>query len=67
MTILYDRSISIRESVNDVQFTLVLAGCLVILVVLLFLRNLSATAIPSLALPSVMAACRDVRDGLQPG
>ncbi|MDZ4255804.1 MAG: efflux RND transporter permease subunit, partial [Sulfuritalea sp.] len=47
----YDRSVSIRESINDVQFTLVLAGFLVILVILMFLRNLSATIIPALALP----------------
>jgi len=51
MTTLYDRSISISESIADVQFTLLLAGLLVILVILLFLRNLSATAIPALALP----------------
>ena len=51
MTTLYDRSISISEAINDVQFTLLLAGFLVILVILLFLRNLSATAIPALALP----------------
>ena len=51
MTTLYDRSISIREAIEDVEFTLVLAGILVILVILLFLRNLSATAIPALALP----------------
>jgi HAE1 family hydrophobic/amphiphilic exporter-1 len=47
----YDRSVSIRHAIADVQFTLVLAGLLVILVILLFLRNLSATVIPSLALP----------------
>ena len=47
----YDRSISIRQSVNDVKFTLFLAICLVVLVIFLFLRNLSATMIPSLALP----------------
>ncbi len=47
----YDRSVSIREAINDVQFTLVLAGFLVILVILMFLRNLSATVIPALALP----------------
>ena len=47
----YDRSVSIRESVNDVKFTLLLALVLVILVIFLFLRNLSATVIPSLALP----------------
>jgi HAE1 family hydrophobic/amphiphilic exporter-1 len=49
--ILFDRSISIRESVNDVKFTLLLAIGLVVLVIFLFLRNLSATVIPSLALP----------------
>ena len=47
----YDRSVSIRDAIHDVQFTLILAGVLVILVILLFLRNLSATIIPSLALP----------------
>ncbi len=51
LSVFYDRSVTIHESVNDVQFTLVLAGCLVVLVILLFLRNLSATAIPALALP----------------
>jgi len=51
INVLYDRSISIRESVNDVQFSLVLALCLVVMVIFLFLRNLSATLIPSLALP----------------
>ena len=51
LAIEYDRSISIRESVNDVKFTLFLAIALVVLVIFLFLRNLSATVIPSLALP----------------
>lgn len=49
--ILYDASQSIRESVDDVRFTLVLTIALVVLVIFLFLRNLSATVIPSLALP----------------
>jgi HAE1 family hydrophobic/amphiphilic exporter-1 len=49
--VLYDRSTSIRESVRDVKFTLFLALCLVVLVIFLFLRNLSATVIPALALP----------------
>ncbi len=49
--ILYDRSESIRASVDDVKFTLLLTLCLVVLVIFLFLRNLSATVIPSLALP----------------
>ncbi|MBI5817422.1 MAG: efflux RND transporter permease subunit [Verrucomicrobia bacterium] len=48
---LYDRSKSIRESVSDVEFTLVLTACLVVLVIFLFLRNVSATIIPSLAVP----------------
>ena len=47
----FDRSIAIRESVADVKFTLVLTLALVVLVIFLFLRNLSATVIPSLALP----------------
>ncbi len=51
MTTLYDRSISISESIRDVQLTLIIAGALVILVILLFLRNISATIIPALALP----------------
>ena len=51
MKVLYDRSVSIRDSIDDVQFTLILAGFLVILVILLFLRNAYATIIPSLALP----------------
>ncbi len=51
LVVLYDRSQSIRESVADVKFTLVLAMGLVIMVIFLFLRNLSATVIPSLALP----------------
>jgi len=49
--VLFDRSQSIRDSVNDVKFTLFLTLCLVVLVIFLFLRNLSATIIPSLALP----------------
>jgi len=48
---LYDRSVSIRQSVNDVQVTLLIALILVVLVIFLFLKNLSATVIPSLALP----------------
>ncbi|MGA2510307.1 MAG: efflux RND transporter permease subunit, partial [Candidatus Acidiferrales bacterium] len=51
MTEIYDRSALITESVNDVKFTLLLAICLVVLVIFLFLRNLSATVIPSIALP----------------
>jgi HAE1 family hydrophobic/amphiphilic exporter-1 len=51
LEILYDRSVSIRESVNDVSVTLLLTIALVVMVIFLFLRNLSATIIPSLALP----------------
>ena len=51
LTVDYDRSNSVRESVEDVKFTLLLSLVLVVLVIFLFLRNLSATIIPSLALP----------------
>jgi HAE1 family hydrophobic/amphiphilic exporter-1 len=51
MHILYDRSVTIRQSVHEVQFTLMLSLALVVMVIFLFLRNLSATVIPSLALP----------------
>src|SRR6266581_4539586 len=51
LDVLFDRSQSIRESVRDVQTTLLLTVGLVVLVIFLFLRNLSATVIPSLALP----------------
>jgi len=51
LDVVYDRSVSIRESVNDVKFTLVLAVVLVVGVIFVFLRNVSATLIPSLALP----------------
>ncbi len=54
--ILYDRSVSIRDSVEDVKFTLLLTIALVILVIFLFLRNLSATLIPSLAVPFSIVA-----------
>jgi HAE1 family hydrophobic/amphiphilic exporter-1 len=53
---LYDRSVSIRDSVGDVKFTLLLAICLVVLVIFLFLRNASATIIPALALPFSIVA-----------
>jgi HAE1 family hydrophobic/amphiphilic exporter-1 len=46
-----DRSLTIRESVHDVKFTLVLAICLVVLVIFLFLRTLWATLIPSIVMP----------------
>lgn len=51
ISVLYDRSESIRASVHDVKFTLALTLALVIMVIFLFLRNLSATLIPSAAMP----------------
>ncbi len=48
---MFDRSISIRNSVKDVQFTLLLTLVLVVLVIFAFLKNVPATLIPSLALP----------------
>jgi HAE1 family hydrophobic/amphiphilic exporter-1 len=51
LNVIYDRSESIRDSVQDVKWTLAVTVVLVILVIFLFLRNVSATAIPSLALP----------------
>ncbi len=52
LDVLNDRSISIRNSVNDVQFSLLLAMALVVMVIFLFLRNIRATIIPTLALPT---------------
>ena len=51
MDVLYDRSQTIRESYSDVQLTMLLTLALVIGVIFVFLRNVSATVIPSLALP----------------
>ena len=51
MEVFFDRTQSIRTSIADVKFTLILAAALVVLVIFLFLRNLSATIIPSVALP----------------
>jgi HAE1 family hydrophobic/amphiphilic exporter-1 len=51
LKVMFDRSESIQESVNDVKFTLALALALVVLVIFIFLRNVSATVIPSLAMP----------------
>src|SRR5499433_1047694 len=52
LDVVNDRSISIRNSVNDVQFALVLAMGLVVMVIFIFLRNIRATIIPTLALPT---------------
>jgi len=51
LDVVIDRSLIIRKSVSDVEHTLFIAVCLVIMVIFIFLRNLSATIIPSLALP----------------
>jgi HAE1 family hydrophobic/amphiphilic exporter-1 len=51
LSVLFDRSSQIRESMHDVKFTLILTIGLVIMVIFLFLRNISATVIPSLAVP----------------
>jgi HAE1 family hydrophobic/amphiphilic exporter-1 len=52
LDVLNDRSVTIRNSVNDVQFALLLAMALVVMVIFLFLRNVRATIIPTLALPT---------------
>lgn len=51
MQLLNDRSLSIRQAIHDVNITLLLTIALVILVILLFLRNLRATLIPALSVP----------------
>jgi multidrug efflux pump len=51
ITTLTDRTTTIRASVEDVQFTLVLTIALVVMVMFLFLRSLAATVIPSIAVP----------------
>ncbi|WP_438274451.1 efflux RND transporter permease subunit [Nitrobacter sp.] len=51
LTVVSDRTVTIRASVHDVQFTLILSAVLVTLVVLLFLRSLRATLIAGVALP----------------
>ncbi|MCC7058605.1 MAG: efflux RND transporter permease subunit, partial [Burkholderiaceae bacterium] len=51
LVVLTDRTVTIRASVHDVQFELGLAIALVVMVIFLFLRNLSATVIPAVAVP----------------
>ena len=51
LDVLFDRSQTIRQSVQDVEHTLLITVALVVMVIFIFLRNLSATVIPSLALP----------------
>jgi HAE1 family hydrophobic/amphiphilic exporter-1 len=51
LEVMYDRSQTIRASIEEVEFTLLLAAALVVMVIFLFLRNLTATLIASVALP----------------
>ncbi|MDD5330373.1 MAG: efflux RND transporter permease subunit, partial [Sulfuricella sp.] len=51
MTVLTDRTVTIRASVKDIQFELLLAIALVVMVIFVFLRNVPATLIPSFAVP----------------
>ena len=51
LDVAFDASTSIQNSINDVEFTLVLTVCLVVMVIFIFLRNLSATLIPGVAVP----------------
>ena len=64
-----DRTQTIRASVEDVQFTLMLSICLVVMVIFLFLRNVWATIIPvdHRAGGADLHLRGDVPDGLQPG
>jgi len=51
VSVLTDRTVTIRASVKDVQFSLLLTVALVVMVIFLFLRNIPATIIPSVAVP----------------
>jgi HAE1 family hydrophobic/amphiphilic exporter-1 len=51
LNVMFDSSQSIRNSIRDVEFTLMLTVCIVVMVIFLFLRNFSATAIPACAVP----------------
>jgi hydrophobe/amphiphile efflux-1 (HAE1) family protein len=54
LEVMFDRSVTIHEAVEDVKFTLVLSVVLVVLVIFLFLRTLTATIIPSIAIPMAL-------------
>ncbi len=56
LRVLYDQSETINASVTDVQYTLLIAGVMVVGVIFVFLRRVSATLIPSLALPIAVIA-----------
>ena len=68
ITVLSDRTTTIRASVDDVQFTLMLTIALVVMVIFVFLRNLWATVIPSFTVPLALARRlrHDVGGQLQP-
>jgi len=51
LDVVSDRTLTIRASVDDVEFTLILAICLVVMVIFAFLRNVWATVIPSITIP----------------
>jgi hydrophobe/amphiphile efflux-1 (HAE1) family protein len=55
LNVVSDRTLTIRASVRDVEFTLLLAICLVVMVIFLFLRNVWATIIPSVTIPVALA------------
>ena len=54
LNVLFDRSETVRESVNDVQFTLMLSIALVVMVIFVFLRTVTATIIPGVAIPMAL-------------
>ncbi len=54
LNVLFDRSQTVRESVDDVQFTLMLSIALVVMVIFIFLRTLTATIIPGVAIPMAL-------------
>jgi hydrophobe/amphiphile efflux-1 (HAE1) family protein len=56
LNVVSDRTLTIRASVSDVEFTLMLAICLVVMVIFLFLRNVWATLIPSITIPVALVA-----------
>ena len=56
LEVIYDRSHNIRDAINDVQLTLLIAAALVVGVIFIFLRRVTATLIPSLALPIAVVA-----------
>ena len=69
VSILTDRTETIRASVHDVQFTLLLTVALVVMVIFVFLRKFWATVIPSVALPLAVIGHlrRHEADRVQPG